>query len=149
MNLFLEDVKARCKCSAEIQIDLCDEVGLLKNLNSTSAKFANEILNKEREKLVLLQVEPGSTENISEDLHTNLVYKPLLVNDNIVTERFKARLSRRDNSPPKSEEKYHSTRDKSKKNEIHPEDDHVDTTPMSGKYRNKKNASRSRSRSKK
>nr|XP_002127330.1 uncharacterized protein LOC100179601 isoform X2 [Ciona intestinalis] len=132
-----------------VQIDLCDEVGLLKNLNSTSAKFANEILNKEREKLVLLQVEHGSTENISDGLHTNLVYKPLLVNDNIVTQRFKARLSRRDNSPQKSEEKYHSTRDKSKKNEVHPEDNHVDTTPMSGKYRNKKNSSRCRSRSKK
>ncbi|XP_071493362.1 uncharacterized protein CXorf65 homolog isoform X1 [Diadema antillarum] len=87
--LLLEDIKKRCKCSTNVQVDLSDQEGNVKHLTDAPLRYANELL-KERESFVLIRVE-------REDDNQKPQYTPLLNDDQAIDAAFLARLSTKDN----------------------------------------------------
>ncbi|XP_078667140.1 uncharacterized protein LOC144908991 [Branchiostoma floridae x Branchiostoma belcheri] len=94
-RLLLDSIKRRCNCHQDIDVDLSDELGNVKNLQQGLHKYANELL-EEREKLVLLKVD-----KIEGAEQPN--YTPLLNDREAIDSRFLARLSSRgDSSRPET-----------------------------------------------
>ncbi|XP_039248520.2 uncharacterized protein LOC120326323 isoform X2 [Styela clava] len=121
MQHLLENIKERCQFPRNIEIDLSDDIGNLKNLSKSTCQYANEILNVERENLVLIEVRRNGKKNddVIDGLKRlavppplfdpDVTYIPLLNDDQIVNSKFQARLTSR-GSPALSE-----TRKKDKK----------------------------------
>ncbi|XP_077990798.1 uncharacterized protein C22orf15-like [Glandiceps talaboti] len=89
--LLLENIKQRCRCGEDVEVDLSDNEGNIKYLHSAESlqKYANEIL-KEREILILVKVERNEDSNKPQ-------YVPLL-NDDTIDAAFLAKLSSRENN---------------------------------------------------
>ncbi|XP_006814985.2 uncharacterized protein LOC102806740 [Saccoglossus kowalevskii] len=93
--LLLENIKQRCHCAEDVEVDLSDNEGNVKYLNVAESlqKYANEIL-KERETFVLVRVERL-------DENSKPQYYPLL-NDDTIDASFLAKLSSKDNAGSQS-----------------------------------------------
>ncbi|XP_070534944.1 uncharacterized protein CXorf65 homolog [Ptychodera flava] len=87
--LLLENIKQRCRCDEDVEVDLSDNEGNIKYLHVAESlqKYANEIL-KERETFVLVKVERSEESNKAH-------YVPLL-NDDTLDAAFLAKLARKD-----------------------------------------------------
>ncbi|CAK8694671.1 uncharacterized protein CXorf65-like [Clavelina lepadiformis] len=123
-RLLLENIKTRCQFPQEMEVELSDEFGNLKNITQGDIKYANQILNVDRESLVLIQVKRnnGNSDILSNSLASSfsnldeISYVPLLKNDDIVTAKFTARLTSRDAPPSRSESRTRkSYRDRKEK----------------------------------
>ncbi|XP_029429835.1 uncharacterized protein LOC115074487 isoform X2 [Rhinatrema bivittatum] len=96
VQLLLQSIKSTCHCD-DGEIELADENGHVKDLLRNQQCYASELLS-ERETLVLLAVNrpPDGSE---------VVFMPLLNDDNIVNQKFLAKLgnwSKVSNQRPKS-----------------------------------------------
>ena len=83
-----------------MEVELSDEFGILKNITQGDIKYANQILNVDRESLVLIQVKRnnGNSDILSNSLASSfsnldeISYVPLLKNDDIVTAKFTGKI---------------------------------------------------------
>eukprot|EP00057_Strongylocentrotus_purpuratus_P003714 XP_003727204.1 PREDICTED: uncharacterized protein LOC100889490 isoform X2 [Strongylocentrotus purpuratus] len=87
--LLLEDIKRRCRCSTDVEVDLSDREGNIKHLMESPQRYANEVL-KERESFVLIKVEKN-------DESSKPHYIPLLNDIEAIDAAFLARLSTKEN----------------------------------------------------
>ncbi|XP_038065810.1 uncharacterized protein CXorf65 homolog [Patiria miniata] len=87
--LLLENIKQRCNCAEDVDVDLSDNEGNVKHLLETPLRYANEVL-KERETLVLVRVEKNEG---NQKPH----YVPLLNDVQAIDAAFMARLSTKEN----------------------------------------------------
>ncbi|ELT88081.1 hypothetical protein CAPTEDRAFT_225577 [Capitella teleta] len=85
----LATIKEKCNYADEIDIDLSDENGNVKNLREAPQRYANEMLS-ERERFVLIKVDQSNGEQ---------TYTPLLQDDEFLSDNFFAQLSHRSNRP--------------------------------------------------
>jgi len=165
----IKNIKQRCNYPNEIDVELSDEFGNLKNiLKINEDQYASDVLNVERESLVLLQVKQVLyTNNRLGRMNSKpdqVTYIPLLKDDKIVTPKFTARLSNQDDTSSYKSDRFskkgHSTKDKRGKDvkKSTDTDSHLSATPHpntpnSTRRRNtfsheRVSASRSRSRGK-
>ncbi|XP_069080540.1 uncharacterized protein CXorf65 homolog isoform X1 [Pleurodeles waltl] len=101
VQLLLEGIKRTCHCEPEVEIELADENGQIKNLLENRHCYASEILS-ERETCILLAVSrPAGT--------TEAVFTPLLNDEDIINSKFLAKLGNW------GESKSSSSRTKSKR----------------------------------
>ncbi|XP_077314145.1 uncharacterized protein CXorf65-like [Lithobates pipiens] len=84
VQLLLEGIKSSCHCDSEGDVELADESGQVKNLLENQQRYANEVLS-ERETCVLLGVT-----RLQDSL--DVIFTPLLNDDNIVNSKFLAKL---------------------------------------------------------
>ncbi|XP_071842090.1 uncharacterized protein CXorf65 homolog [Apostichopus japonicus] len=98
-SLLLENIKTRCHCDSNVEVELSDTQGNIKFLAETPSRYANEVLT-ERETCILLRILKNGEEQKAE-------YIPLLNDEEAITESFLARLS--------TKEKLSSTSDKTVK----------------------------------
>ncbi|XP_069473387.1 uncharacterized protein CXorf65-like [Ambystoma mexicanum] len=84
IQLLLESIKRSCRCEPEVEVELADETGQVKNLLANQHRYAAEILS-ERETCILLAVSrhAGTSE---------AVFTPLLNDEEIVNSKFLAKL---------------------------------------------------------
>ena len=77
-----------------MEVELADEFGNLKNIGISGSKYANQVLNVERESLVLIQANRNATDVISTttDAPDDVTFIPLLNNKEIVTPKFKGKI---------------------------------------------------------
>lgn len=107
-RLLLENIKDRCQIPREMEIDLSDNTGHLKHLAQSTCLYANEILTTERELLVPIEIRRNTqqleeTDSQSKRLlgvsslpnEADVTYIPLLNDQDIITAKFQAQLSRR------------------------------------------------------
>ncbi|KAL5013359.1 hypothetical protein ScPMuIL_007629 [Solemya velum] len=83
----LSSIKRRCQCATDVEIELSDESGNVKNMRLALNRYASEILT-ERETLVLLRVQKNKSENDGTTL-----YIPLLNDNEAITKEFLAKLT--------------------------------------------------------
>ncbi|XP_072049670.1 uncharacterized protein CXorf65 homolog [Amphiura filiformis] len=88
--LLLENIKLRCNCTDDVDVDLSDHEGNVKHLLEAPARYANEVL-KGREAFVLVKVEKN-------DDSQKPNYVPLLNDSEAIDAAFLARLSTKDSS---------------------------------------------------
>ncbi|KAJ8035259.1 hypothetical protein HOLleu_22424 [Holothuria leucospilota] len=86
--LLLENIKERCHCDRNVEVELSDTQGNIKFLAESPTRYANEVL-QERETCVLLRVEKSGESGEEQKAE----YFPLLNDDDAITESFLARLS--------------------------------------------------------
>ncbi|XP_051787880.1 uncharacterized protein CXorf65 homolog isoform X2 [Erpetoichthys calabaricus] len=84
----LECIRSSCHCQNEVEIDLADETGQVKNLLQNGHRYASEILT-ERQEFVLVSVSrpPGSPQP---------VYTSLLNDESVISAKFLAKLGSKD-----------------------------------------------------
>lgn len=102
-RFLIDNIKERCNYPKEMDVELSDEQGNIKNIWKCDEIYANTILNIERENLVLLQVKQIEMKRSHHRHHRHhhkddVTYVPLLNNEKIVTSKFTARLSSRDDT---------------------------------------------------
>lgn len=103
VRYLIDDIRKRCQCPEKMELELSDFSGNLKFISKTPDNFANSILNVDREDLVLLQVQRKNKYDPSKLLppqavgdEDDVTYVPLLKNEEIINQKFTARLQSRE-----------------------------------------------------
>ncbi|KAI0215534.1 Lysozyme [Lamellibrachia satsuma] len=81
----LDNIREKCQCPNDMEVELSDEHGHVKHLSELPYRYASELL-QERERLVLLRVERGDEDDLPK-------YVPLLKDQEYITDAFIAHLS--------------------------------------------------------
>lgn len=106
-RFLIDNIKERCNYPKEMDVELSDDQGNVKNIWQSDELYANSVLNVERENLILLEVKRIESKRNASDYrkhhqqhrdksHEDITYVPLLNNEKIVNSKFTARLSSRD-----------------------------------------------------